>query len=123
MNGIVFPTNANEWPEVTQISHGENQVELQLVVSANITWFKGHFPGNPVLPGVVQIKWAQFFAATLAGLQVTHRLRNLKFNQMLLPESVVVLSLTIQPEKQRVKFQYHQQASLVSSGVFEGSLT
>ena len=35
--------------EVTQVGH--------FSVDPALPWFAGHFPGNPILPGVVQLAW------------------------------------------------------------------
>jgi 3-hydroxymyristoyl/3-hydroxydecanoyl-(acyl carrier protein) dehydratase len=33
-------------------------VRLHLTTPPGLTWFEGHFPSRPVLPGVAQLAWA-----------------------------------------------------------------
>lgn len=68
-----------------------------LYVHPDLRWFAGHFPGRPLLPGVVQIGWAGALAAehglagTFAGLS------RVKFPGPVVPGDVVALTLTAAP--------------------------
>lgn len=55
----------NGLPEVIARHVDGGRLELQLDVATDCPWFVGHFPGQPILPGVVQIGWASHFAAEL----------------------------------------------------------
>ncbi len=123
MTDIRFPSSTNEWPTVHSIRHpgdDETSWRLDLSVAADCKWFTGHFPGNPVLPGVVQLHWAQFFARQLSQLLHIKQVKSLKFNKMVLPNADICLRLTPQRDKQRIKFQYTQGEDICSSGVIEG---
>lgn len=123
MTDISFPSPADEWPQITAIEQASDQDghwQLSLVVAADCKWFRGHFPGNPVLPGVAQLHWAQFFARELCGLGSVTQVKNLKFNKMILPNANIGLQLFAQPDKQRIKFVYTAGDDVCSSGVIEG---
>lgn len=85
----------------------ENNATLLLRIDPDIEYFDGHFNDYPILAGVVQIDWAIFYAKELldcdpvfAGMEV------IKFQQPILPNSLVLLSLRWQKEKQKLYFSY-----------------
>jgi len=44
------------WHSVETITtRGETRAEAQVTVPADSTWFDGHFPGMPLLPGIAQL--------------------------------------------------------------------
>lgn len=104
-------------PQIVSTSSTDNSVEFQLFVAAELECFKGHFPQQPVLPGVAQLDWAiqlgcQHFGypANVAKLEV------LKFQQILLPDSAVTLSIDHNPAKQKLSFRYHSEDRRFASG-------
>ncbi len=95
----------------------DNKATLTLQVDADITDFEGHFPGYPLLPGVTQIDWAIFYGKKIlncgsrfAGMEV------IKFQEPILPNSVVLLTLTWHADKQKLHFVYSSENSRHSSG-------
>jgi predicted LPLAT superfamily acyltransferase len=82
-------------PTVTA-SHqrGNTGVNLDLHIRPDLLWFHGHFPGTPILPGVVQIHWAVDFARRYLGLDLdTAREFQIKFKAVIQPDDAVVLTL------------------------------
>lgn len=50
------------------------RIHARKMVSVNEAFFQGHFPGNPVLPGVIQLEamaQAGALLATLSGLEIS----------------------------------------------------
>ncbi|HET7922451.1 MAG TPA: thioester dehydrase [Gammaproteobacteria bacterium] len=91
--------------------------ELDIAVRADNPWFEGHFPGQPILPGVVQIGWAVHFACALHGSSPEVRtLEQIKFRRPILPGAELCLRLTPQPDTGKLRFEYRDAAGSFSSG-------
>lgn len=83
-----------DFPAVISIEPGDRAVTIQLDITAGLAWFRGHFPGQPVLPGVIQLHWAAEVAAILFGLEGPPRqVKRLKFSNVIVPPRVVELHL------------------------------
>lgn len=74
------------------INFEDKKIKTSLKLSGAEDFFKGHFPGNPIMPGVLlQEALFQSGAALMAlldnqaGLGVVTRVQNAKFKQMVKP--------------------------------------
>ncbi len=60
--------------------------------------FEGHFPGHPILPGVVALEWMIQAAERFLGRRLaTPNLLNLKFQAVILPGAELELTLARKP--------------------------
>lgn len=85
-------------------------------LSAGDAAFAGHFPGDPVLPGVVQVDWAIRLAGVALGpLGAFQGLDRVKFLQPLRPGDPVVLRLA-PAGPGRIGFRYERDGAPASSG-------
>lgn len=83
------------------------QLRLTLDVPTDLSVFEGHFPEQPVLPGVTQIDWAARLAcAHLDCCRPVTRIEALKFRHVVIPPAHVDLELTHQPTRNAVQFVY-----------------
>ena len=72
----------------TIIETTDNTVKIRLLPGSAI--YQGHFPGNPITPGVCQVGIVEELLETCFGKQVTLReIKNLKFMEVLRPEPMV----------------------------------
>jgi 3-hydroxyacyl-[acyl-carrier-protein] dehydratase len=85
--------------KITNLS--ENKISTSLTLSGNEDFFKGHFPGNPIMPGVLlQEALFQSGAALMsqksgAGLGVVTRVQNAKFKNMVKPQDTLEMEVEL----------------------------
>jgi acyl-coenzyme A synthetase/AMP-(fatty) acid ligase len=108
------PTQAE--PHSTVEQDGEWLLELD--VPLDLAHFSGHFPQTPVLPGVVQVDWAQQLARRLiadlpprfGGMEV------LKFQQLVRPGDRLQLTLRFDATRGKLYFTFRNGEAPCSSG-------
>lgn len=90
--------------------------KLLLDISPEMDCFQGHFPGNPILPGIVQLHWAIGFSISLLGFsEVPFDIKRLKFKNIIQPPSVLELVLSKAPTNM-VQFQFNSVGQIHSMG-------
>jgi 3-hydroxymyristoyl/3-hydroxydecanoyl-(acyl carrier protein) dehydratase len=92
---------------------------MRLDVPLDMSWFRGHFPGQPILPGVIQLHWAVIIARALFGFAGSpQEIKRLKFKKVVIPPRVLELSIS-KPVPDEVQFEFfgpdvqHSQGRLV----------
>jgi hypothetical protein len=104
-------------PTIINTAVIEQKCTLTLHVLAETTYFEGHFPEHPVLPGVTQIHWAVQLARTLYEFPTSfQKMEAVKFQRIIVPDSIVKLDLEWDPIKQRLYFAFYSEAGPHSSG-------
>lgn len=79
--------------------------------------FEGHFPGQPILPGVVQVDWALRLGAEAFGpFGAFLALEQLKFQAVIVPEEPLELRLAWDAAAGELAFTYSGAAGKKSSG-------
>ena len=95
-----------------------DRYRLLVLVDSGLDWFKGHFPGTPVLPGVVQLHWAARIACSLFGIGAPPRnVNRLKFQNIVVPPRVIELELG-HLDRGRIPFAFRSLGVTHSSGTF-----
>jgi 3-hydroxymyristoyl/3-hydroxydecanoyl-(acyl carrier protein) dehydratase len=93
---------------------GTEQV-LYLHVPASLAWFDGHFPGDPILPAVVQIDWAIHFGTELGFDPARFSgMDRLKFRSVISPGTT--LELRLEAAGDALRFSYESAAGNHSNG-------
>ena len=85
------------------------QAEVVLHLDPALSWVRGHFADQPLLPGVAQLDWVMHYATTLlAPGWRFHSVQNVKFQAPLLPEATVTLCLAWDEARQLLTFSYQR---------------
>ncbi|QRY79978.1 acyl-CoA synthetase [Pseudomonas sp. PDNC002] len=104
-------------PEVLAHSEAEGEQHFQLEIPLDLAYFPGHFPKAPVLPGVVQVQWAQQLGRQVFDLPPRFGgMEVLKFQQLLRPGDLCQLSLRWDAERGKLYFAFTRGDAACSSG-------
>jgi 3-hydroxymyristoyl/3-hydroxydecanoyl-(acyl carrier protein) dehydratase len=88
---------------------------VPLLFAADHPVFAGHFPGNPIVPGVLLLDWAQSVIEAQLGQQV-QALAEAKFHSPATPADV--LELEFQVSVSTVRFEVRSATRKIASGRF-----
>lgn len=103
-------------PIFTERAISDDSAFFVFTLPSNLLYFKGHFEGFPVLPGVVQLDWVMVEAGHWLGAVSFEGVQRLKFMRPMLPDMVVRLDLKINRIKQQLIFRYSDEQGAFSSG-------
>jgi acyl-coenzyme A synthetase/AMP-(fatty) acid ligase len=104
-------------PELIGQQQTDEGLQLELVVPLDLAHFTGHFPGTPILPGVVQIDWAITLGQRLMTLPPRFGgMEVLKFQQLVRPGDRISLTLRFDQERGKLHFAYRNGDAACSSG-------
>lgn len=89
------------WDEIDTIfdhavENGENSCTFS--VPGTFSGYRGHFPGNPILPGIVQLSFIRRLAERRLGrLLRLEGVRRIKYLRTITPDLPVTLKLELEP--------------------------
>ncbi len=109
---------AHREPEILSEKIEAQKVVLELRIVSTLFQFQGHFPAQPVLPGVAQLDWAvrygaRFFRLTLPVKEVSQ----LKYRHFIIPDMDIILELNFRPQTKTFTFAYKSKDKIFSSGI------
>ena len=110
------------WYVINKVNESDpEEISLDIQVPPDSGWFSGHFPGEPILPGIAQLGMV-FDAINRAGgrnLRITG-VRRVRFKQIIRPDDP--LRLTIKPQKGEAgvyDFRIQVDEELACSGIMK----
>lgn len=113
------PDNRTDPIILSQNINGD-EAQFALHIPDDLIYFKNHFPGYPMLPGVVQTKWVIELAERLslpdAFLEHFSTMKKLKFMRLIAPGHHLSLQLTVLQSDKSLSFRYFDDKGDYSSG-------
>jgi acyl-coenzyme A synthetase/AMP-(fatty) acid ligase len=117
----LFEDGAERGPVVAPVLLAERRDARTLVrelrVPPDLAFLDGHFPGHPVVAGVVQIHWAMLAARDFLGPGFRARsLEGVRFRELLLPGQAFTLELELAEAGDSLGFRLVDGARVFASG-------
>lgn len=102
---ILFEARDRE-PALLHQTRIARSVERRLEVSDELAYLEGHFEGNPIVPGVVMLRWVMDAAADLLGeAPRAQRIEALKFSCVMRPPQRFTLHVELSEDLDRLRFR------------------
>lgn len=96
--------NTKAWFSCKNFSSDPVQgIKAEIQVPADVTWFDGHFPGEPILPGVAQIALViQLLKTALKKPVAPQSISRVRFKKVIRPEETIAVHITPKDDEQAV---------------------
>ncbi|MFZ3044346.1 MAG: hypothetical protein WA151_00405 [Desulfatirhabdiaceae bacterium] len=96
------------------------QLYAEVEIGVDSPWFSGHFPGEPVLPGIAQLSMVMETIRQATSVQVRiSGLKRVRFKQIVRPESRLQVFITPNTGKTESSYSFQIKAGddIVCSGI------
>jgi acyl-CoA synthetase (AMP-forming)/AMP-acid ligase II len=94
-------------PPYEVVSRDGDVARLTMTLPPTLAWFQGHFPGEPILPGISQVHMAVLLSAEVFGWAPEGSdLTRVKFKDIVRPGETLDLTLTADRDKGRLGFRW-----------------
>jgi 3-hydroxymyristoyl/3-hydroxydecanoyl-(acyl carrier protein) dehydratase len=114
----------SQWSLLREVkTNSSNYIEALADIPADSPWFSGHFPGEPILPGIALVhivRQAITLEALKKGKQLQfHALRRVRFTQPVRPGETLSVNITSEEMGDEVLFHFKVacKENIVSSGM------
>ena len=109
-----------KWYVLKNVTRSDkNEIEAEIQVPPDSPWCSGHFPGDPILPGVAQIGMVKDVIRQARGQELSvSAVRRVRFKQIIRPDDK--LNLVAAPLKENTgaySFRILVENEVVCSGV------
>ncbi len=97
--------------------NNDGDVRAKVSTDADSAWFSGHFPGEPVLPGIAQLSMVVKSIEKASGRQlVLQQLARIKFKQLIRPGNVLDIRAVAGKKENNYSFYIQHKEKEVCSG-------
>lgn len=95
----------------------ETIMHSSIAIVHDTYWFSGHFPDNPVLPGIAQLKYVIDLISQQCGTNFQLAgLKRVKFRKIIQPGDMLDIRVTSAGEENQYTFQVTSNKEDVCSG-------
>ena len=102
-------------PQIESVEASGENATYRIVAAPAIEHFRGHFPGFPILPGIVQLDWAvRLGRRHFQGLDDSSSVENFKCQALVFPGAR--LTLELRRDESGLHFRYFDAQRTYSSG-------
>jgi acyl-coenzyme A synthetase/AMP-(fatty) acid ligase len=113
----LFEKEVIKWPHIMDQKLVDGQLTLQCQIPAELMYFDGHMEDWPILPGIVQVHWAEYYGRRELPVSGRFgRLEAIKFNQVVMPLYQLTISLSFNQTSRKLSFRYESERGIHSSG-------
>jgi 3-hydroxymyristoyl/3-hydroxydecanoyl-(acyl carrier protein) dehydratase len=107
------------WYKLVELKKtGKNEVYARVTTDHDSLWFSGHFPDNPILPGVAQLDMvADCIAAAKENTGPMTGLSRIKFRKIVRPGELLDIHATCDNKKDQYDFRITSRDEDVCSGI------
>jgi len=99
------------------IEKSMNQLKIQLPLSKDLDCFDGHFNQMMIMPAVAQLYIVEKICQEhFNQLNDFEKMNQVKFVGPICPDTIVIINITLNFEKQLVSFEYKEKDQLKSKG-------
>lgn len=104
-------------PELLGEQREERRLERRLRVPRELAFLDGHYPGKPLVAGVVQLRWVLDAARALLGAPpAVVGFEGLRFRDVLVPEQELRLWLELSEPRDLLRFQLDAEGCVFAAG-------
>lgn len=113
----LFSLRKTHFPQIVSCDYQSELVELHLRISPDLVYFSGHFPEQPVLPGVTQLAWAEQIGKIFFNIDLPFlRMEVIKFKKIIQPDDLIKMKLHWKTETSKLYFELTSVNNAHSSG-------
>jgi 3-hydroxyacyl-[acyl-carrier-protein] dehydratase len=108
------------WYQLIDIKRSRNrEIRADIIVPAESAWFDGHFPGDPVLPGLAQVSMVfDVIQKASKGQWRASSVSRVRFKRMIRPDDhLEVIAAPLAKEANGFSFRIQINGDMVCSGV------
>ncbi len=113
----MFDKQSDHWPQILDHQIDDDKLILRCRIQPELEYFNGHMDGQPILPGIAQVHWAEVFGrqwlpvtGDFEGLEV------IKFQRIILPDYQIRITLDYNVENGKLDFCYESNRGVHSRG-------
>ena len=109
--------DSRKFPYVLGVEKTSDSVELKLNVPEELIYFPGHFSSYPIVPGVVQLAWAEHFGKLFFAIDEPFlHMEVIKFVKVIPPGAELKLMLNWKASLGKLYFNFSSELGAHSSG-------